>query len=200
MGYDVTISDQSTIPAAFQSVAEGRTDIFTSAWFPARDFTFDKYSNLVKLGQSYGGKDRDAYEGWMVSVGVAQEHSVAHVQDLNSPELARLFDTDGDGKGNLIGCPGDWVCAKRHPEILQDHGLAGLYEIDEPGSEAELLASVEERFRQGQPALFYMYQPVAFPGGTPVMDQAVWLEGTTAYLPLAFNRAITRSDFIANHP
>ena len=67
MGYDVRVTDQTTIPAAFESVSVGRTDMFTSAWFPARDSTLDKYPNLVKLGQVYGGKDRDAFEGWMVS-------------------------------------------------------------------------------------------------------------------------------------
>ena len=62
------------------------------------------------------------------------------------------------------------------------------------------MTSVEDRFRQSKPAFFYMYQPVTFPGDVPVMDRSVWLEGTEAYLPLAFNRTIVRSDFIVNHP
>jgi len=200
LGYTVQIVDQATIPAAFESVASGQTDIFTSAWFPARDSSFEEYTNLVKLGQVYGGKAKDAFEGWMVPAEFSERFNVTHVGDLNNREVARALDTDGDGKGNLIGCPPDWTCAKRNPEILQDYELTELYEIDAQGSEQELLRTIETRFRQGQPALFYMHQPVVFPGDVPVMDRSIWLEGTEAYLPLAFDRTITRSDFIVNHP
>ena len=200
LGYDVRVSDQSTIPLAFESVSRGRTDIFTSAWFPARDSTLDKYPNLIRLGQVYGGKDRDAFEGWMVSADFARQNRISHVRDLSSPELARALDTDGNGKGNLMGCPADWVCAGRHSQILSDFGLSGMYEVEVPASEADLLSSVESRLKSGNPALFYMYQPVAFPGGQPIEARGVWLEVTKAYLPLAFNRAVVRGDFIANYP
>lgn len=200
LGYTVTIADQSTIPAAFESVALGRTAIFTSAWFPTRDATLAKHPNLLKLGQAYGGKARDAFEGWMVPADFSEQFNITHVQDLNNPAVARALDIDGDGKGNMIGCPADWVCAKRNHEILADYELAGLYEIDDQSSEEQLLGTIAQRFRQGQPALFYNYQPVAFPSDVPIMDRAIWLDGTQAYLPLAFNRAIVKSDFIVNHP
>jgi len=200
LGYFVRVADESTVPAAFESVASGGTDIFTSAWFPARDFTFGKYPNLVKLGQVYGGKEKDAYEGWMVSADLAKRYGLIHVGDLRDQEVVRALDTDGNGKGNLIGAPSDYVAAKLNPEILADYELGNLYEIDPVGSEEEFLNTVENRFRDGKPALFYMYQPVAFPGDLPIMDRAVWLEGTNTYLPLSFDRTIVRSDLIVNHP
>ena len=213
LGYDVRVSDQSTIPAAFESVATGRTDMFTSAWFPAGDSNLDKYPNLVKLGQVYGGKDRDAFEGWMVSADFARQNGLSHVRDLSDPVVARALDTDGDGKGNLIGSPEDHVAAGRyleipsdygvagrHPEILTDYGLSGLYDVDVPASEQELLLSIESRLRSGKPTLFYMYQPVGFPEDLLTEERFTWLQGTQAYLPLAFNRTVVRSEFIANSP
>ena len=130
LGYTVEIADIGAIPAAFESVASGRTYMFASAWFPARDSTFAKYSNLVKLGQVYGGKGKDAYEGWMVSADIAKRYNLTHVRDLKDREVARALDTDGNGKGNLIGAPSDYVAAKRIPELLQDYGLTDLYEIE----------------------------------------------------------------------
>ena len=200
LGYDVQVSDQTTIPAAFESVAAGRTDIFTSAWFPLRDSTLDKYPNLVKLGQIYGGKDRDAYEGWMVPIGLSEQYGVTQVKDLKKQAVVSALDTDGDGRGNLIGCPPDWVCAGRHAEILSDNNLSDLYEIDVPQTEDDLLAAVAERFQQGQAALFYMLQPVGFPGGFQVTERALWLSGTEQYLPLSFNRVVVKGDFLAFHP
>ena len=200
LGYQVQISDQLTIPAAFEAVASEKADIFTSAWFPARDSTIDKYPNLVKLGRVYGGKDRDAFEGLMLSADVAEQFGVIHVNDLADPALVRALDRDGDGTGNLIGCPPDWVCSARIPEILADYGLSGLYEVEEQQNEEQLLATIGERVSQGQPALFYSYQPVAFPEPVPVMDLAVWLKGTEAYLALAFDRIVVRDDFLASCP
>lgn len=200
LGYRVEVADLQTIPAAFEAVASGRADIFTSAWFPARDSTLDKYPNLVKLGLLYGGKAKDAYEGWMVSADLAKRFNLTHVKDLRNRKVAKALDVDGDGKGNLIGSPPTWASAKRHPEILGDYGLAGLYEIDKVGSEKELLTHIDERFRQGKPALFYMCDPVAFPGDVPMTERAKWLKGIEAYLPLAFNRTVVRNDLIANHP
>ena len=200
LGYNVQISDQTTIPAAFESVASGRTDIFTSAWFPARNATLDKYPNLVKLGQIYGGKERDAYEGWMVPIAVSEQYGVTQVKDLGKQAVVRALDTDGDGRGNLIGCPPDWVCAGRHAEILSDYNLADLYEIGVPQTEDALLAAVADRFAEGQAALFYMYQPVGFQSGFKVADQALWLRGTEQYLPLSFNRLVVKGEFLAHHP
>lgn len=200
LGYNVEVADLKTIPAAFEAVASGRADIFTSAWFPARDVTFDKYPNLVKAGLVYGGKAKDAYEGWMVSQDLAKRYNLTDVGDLRDRGVAEALDIDGNGKGNLIGCPETWICAKRHPEILADYGLAGLYEIEKVDSEKDLLETIQKRFSQNKPALFYMYLPVAFPGDTPITEQAVWLKGTEPYLRVAFDRTIIRGDLIASHP
>lgn len=200
LGYQVQISDQKSIPGAFESVAKGQTDIFTSAWFPLREFTLEKYPKLVKLGELYGGKERDAFEGLMLSVAQSEKYGISNVEDLSHPGLIKALDADDDGTGNLIGCPPDWVCAGRLPEILADHGLAEFYEIEEQASEDQMLAAIADRVGEDQPALFYMYQPVAFPGDLPVMDRAVWLKGTEAYLPSAVNRTVVRGDFLANRP
>jgi len=200
LGYTVEILDCKTIAGAFEAIASGRADIFTSAWFPNRDTTFAKYSNLMKLSYVYGGKAKDAYEGWMVSNDIARQYNLKHVKDLKNNSVARALDIDGNGKGNLIGSPRTWTSAKKHPEILADYGMAGLYEIKAFDSEKQFMEAVVQRFRQGKPALFYMYQPVAFPGNVPLTDQAIWLKGTEVYLRQAFDRTIARCDLIANHP
>ncbi len=200
LGYTVEITDFKTIPAAFEAVASGRADIYTSAWFPNRDATFDKYPNLVKLGYAYGGKTKDAYEGWMVSADIAGQYNISHVKDLRNPHVVRTFDTDGNGRGNLISGPNTWVSSKQHPEILADYGLTGLYEIETTGSEKQFLDTVEKRFHQNKPSLFYMYQPAAFTRKLPITSRAVWLKGTRPYLPQAFVRTVARNDLIVNYP
>ena len=107
LDYDVRIYEADDIPDAFAAVGDGRSDVFTSAWFPIRDFTFSKHPNLVKLGTVYGGSTRDAFEGIMVNRALAQQHEIRHLRDLARPEVVRLLDSNGDGRGESLGCPSD---------------------------------------------------------------------------------------------
>jgi Ca-activated chloride channel family protein len=200
LGYNVQIAQPGSIPGAFDWVAAGQADIFTSAWFPGRNVTFDKYPNLVKLGQVYGGKNKDAYEGWMVSAGLADQYNISHVADLRDRTVVKALDIDGDGRGNLIGCPDTWLCARRGPEMLADYGLTGLYEIEPQRSEQKMLETIAARLRNGQPAFFYLYLPVALPDDISITSQATWLDGTENYLPLSFDRNVVRGDFLVHHP
>jgi Ca-activated chloride channel homolog len=200
LGKTVAIVDATTVPGAFEWVSAGQADIYVSGWFPIRDATFAKFPNLVKLGHIYGGKAKDAYDGWMVTNEIARQYGLTHVNDLRNKQVAQALDTDGDGKGNLIGSPKDWGAAPRLPEILSDYGLSGLYEIDEQESEKQMINTIEKHLKDGKQLLFWMIQPVAFPGDIVITDRAVWLEGTEPYLPLSFNRAIARNDIVVNHP
>ena len=47
--------------------------------------------------------------------------------DLYDQEVARALDTDGDGKGNLIGAPETWLASERNDEIMVDYELVQLY-------------------------------------------------------------------------
>ncbi|UCC16685.1 MAG: VWA domain-containing protein [Dehalococcoidales bacterium] len=200
LGYTVKVTSPTSIDEAFEGVANGKADIFTDGWFPFRDTTLERYQNLIKLGQIYGGKERDAFEGLMISNDLARKYNVNHLRDLDNSEIARVLDTDGDGKGNIIGCPNVWGAAKIIPDILSEFGLSKMYEVDQPKSEEDLLSKIEQRLRLGEPTLFYFYQPAAFPEDLSLTDKARWLEGTEAYLNLAFVGNVVRGDFIVNHP
>lgn len=198
LGYTVKIVELS-VPDAYEQVARGGVHIYTDGWFPSQDSTYYKYPNLVKLGQCYGGKAKDAYEGWLVPTNFAREYGITNVRDLGKGEVARALDADGDGKGNLIGAPKTWLASKRNDEILANYGLVRLYEQDH-GTERELMEAIGQRLSQGKPTLFYLVLPNAFPTKVPVSTNLTWLKGSEQSLPLSFVRAVVRSDFIVYHP
>ena len=184
LGYSVRIGEPGKLADAYAAVGRGEADIFHDGWFPGtRDATLERDPNLVKLGFVFGGKARDAVSSVMISADFARENNITHIRDLKDPDIARALDTDGDGKGNLIGAPADWDGAKRVPEILSQYGLAELYEVDATSSEADLVAKVDQRLRQGGPALFYMIRPVAFPGGLRLSDHARFWRAPRSCLP-----------------
>lgn len=200
MGYTVEVVNGDSVPQFFELVNTGNADVFISAWFPTNDFTFEQYPNLVRVGQVYGGADRDAFEGWMATNDFARQYDIDSIEDLFKPDVIAALDSDGDGRGELLGCPEAWACSQRHAEILADYGLDTAYDMDPIPDEETMLAQVDQRTNANDPAVFYMYQPVAYPAEGTLDDRAMWLAGTEPYLPLAFNRGVTRSEFVASHP
>jgi Ca-activated chloride channel homolog len=198
MGYTVEIVNGASVPAFFELVDSGAADVFMSAWFPTNDFSFSRHPNLVRIGQVYGGGQRDAFEGWMATDNFAQQYDITTLTDLFKPAVIDALDTDGDGRGELIGCPQAWACSQRHAEILNDYGLDASYDMTTIPDETTMLNTIDQRVNS--PAVFYMYQPVAYPEQGTVDDIGTWLQGTEPYLPLAFNRGVTRTDFVASHP
>jgi Ca-activated chloride channel homolog len=200
LGYTVRIANGDSVPEFFELVATGVADVFISAWFPTNDFSFDQFPSLVRVGRGYGGQARDAYEGWMASKTLVQQFDVDSINDLFDPNVISALDYDNDGKGEILGCPEAWACSQRHAEILEDYGLSVSYEMDTIPNEEAMLEAINQRIANNQPAVFYMYTPVAFPEEGTLEDIATWISGTEPYLPLAFNRGVTRSDFVATHP
>ncbi len=192
LGYTVKVADLS-VPASYEQVAEGGAHIYVDGWFPSHDSIFDNYPDLVKLGQCYGGKARDAYSGWLVPGDFARDYNLTHVKDLSSPEVAQALDN------KLIGAPEAWGASKLNDGILDDYGLTGLYE-QEHGSEKGLAERVVERLNQGKPTLFYLCVPNAYSSQLWAADNLTWLEGTEERLGPSFVRAVVRSEFIVNHP
>jgi len=200
MGYNVEIVNGASVPEFLELVDSGRADVFMSGWFPTNDFTFEQFPNLVRVGQVYGGGERDAYEGWMATNDFARQNDIESIEDLFSPDVVDALDSDDDGRGELIGCPEAWACSQRHAEILSDYGLDAMYDMEPISDEETMLSMIDNRIASNDPGVFYMYVPVAYPEEGTLADSATWLSGTEPYLPLAFNRGVTRTEFVASHP
>lgn len=200
MGYDVEVIQRGSIPETMQAVALGHADAFPGGWFPTHDFNFDKHPNLVHLGQIYGGRDLDAFEGWMVTSDLSLQYDITSVEDLLDTNVAQALDSDGDGRGEIIGCPDFWACAARNQQIMDDYGLSTFYDLRVPSSEPEMLDLIDNREANGQASIFYLYVPIAYPEDGSLSERAFWLEGTQSYLPLAVSRVVSRTDFVASHP
>ena len=47
--------------------------------------------------------------GYLIDKKTADQYHITNIEQLKDPKLARLFDTNGDGKADLTGCTG-WGC------------------------------------------------------------------------------------------
>ena len=201
----------SDIVRAFDAVASGQADIFTSAWLPSRNVLLDQRPNLLPLGQLYGGTARDAFEGLMLARSFAEAHDVYALADLARPEVQQALleannataqstedSTEDREAPTLLGCPSDWACALQLPLLLYDYDLSEAYRFIEPESEAQWATQLETLLNQGFPGPFYMIQPSDFP--QDALEDMLWLRGSEPYLPLSFNRSIVTGRLLAEHP
>lgn len=96
-----------TNPVIFEAMDKGSMDVLPEVWLPNQQNLYDKYvteNATVELNQT----PIAATQGLCVPDYVASELGVTSVTDLTDPDKAALFDTDGDGKGNMwVGNPGD---------------------------------------------------------------------------------------------
>ncbi|OWV46383.1 ABC transporter substrate-binding protein [Mameliella alba] len=106
LGLEVELQN-GTNPVIFEAMDKGAIDIIAEVWMPNQQNLYDTYvdgKGTVELNAN----SVPASQGLCAPSYVATEMGVTSVQDLTDPDKAALFDTDGDGKGNLwVGNPGD---------------------------------------------------------------------------------------------
>jgi glycine betaine/proline transport system substrate-binding protein len=96
--------------------------------------------------------------------------------------VAALFDSNGDGKADLVACPPGWGC-----ELVIEHQMDS-YELHDTveTTKAQYAASMADamaRYEQGEPILFYTWTPNWTVGMLKPGEDVVWIEVPFANLP-----------------
>lgn len=182
LGYEVSDPAENTRdPNGFYpALATGQFDLWVNGWFPLHDIYLE--GELV-TGQStdlpiepVGFQVRSgALQGYMIDKATADAMGITSMSQLSDASVARVFDSDGDGLANLIGCNEGWGCNG----VIDSH-IAELDWGDNveqvSGDYNDLVRGVRDRVAAGEPALFYAWTPNwTYEVLTPGTD-VVWLE------------------------
>ena len=101
LGYTTEIAELS-VPAIWAAMGAGETDIWTDSWQPNQEEFKEKYAETtVELGMIYG-KENDCLQGWLVPKAISEQYGITSLNDLNDPEIAKMFDIDDDGIGDVL--------------------------------------------------------------------------------------------------
>jgi len=123
-------------------------------------------------------------QGYKVDSATAEEYGITSLEQLKDPEIAALFDTDGDGKANLTGCNPGWGCELVIEHQLDEYGLRDTVQHDQ-GQYFALIADTITRYEQGEPVLFYTWTPLWVSGVLQEGEDVTWLEVPYTSLPEA---------------
>ena len=182
LGYEVSDpADNTRDPNGFYpALASGQFDLWVNGWFPGHDIYLE--GELV-TGQEVelpiepvGYQVRSgALQGYMIDRATADAMGIVSMSQLADASVARVFDQDGDGLADLIGCNDGWGCQKVIDSHISELDWGGNVE-QISGDYNELVAGVRESIASGEPVLFYAWTPnwtyeVLTPG-----EDVVWLE------------------------
>ncbi|SCZ36746.1 glycine betaine ABC transporter substrate-binding protein [Afifella marina] len=154
-GANVTLTP-GTNPVIFAAMASGKgdMDVHPEVWLPNIQGIVDEYKDNVVLGDTmFEGEQGDC-----VTKATAEKLGLSSITDLADPEIAKQFDSNGDGKGEFwVGATG-WASANTEKVKMRGYGLADLYE-PETIDEALAYARIGEKDKKGEPYVFYCYTP-----------------------------------------
>ena len=163
----------------YEAVATGEVDLWANGWFPTQDaFLQEDYSELVGTQVDDG-----ALQGYFMDRATAEAHGITNLGDLANPETAALFDEDGDGLADLVGCEPSWGCAAIIDHHLEVYGLKGTVRQVQ-GSYSPLIRATFDRYRAGRPVLYYTWTPNWTVGELQPGRDVVWLETPFPSLPV----------------
>ncbi|WP_459745720.1 glycine betaine/L-proline ABC transporter substrate-binding protein ProX [Pseudomonas sp. 3A(2025)] len=181
LGYKVQEPKETEYATMVLAVAYGDADFTVNLWDKLHDDFYQKAGgdrSMVKAGDIMPG----VLQGYLIDKKTADKYNIKYLTDLQKPEIARLFDTNGDGKADLTGCNPGWGC-----ELVIDHHLKA-YDLEKTvvanrGSYFALMADTIARFKEGKPILYYTWVPQWIAGVLVEDRDVVWLEVPRTDLP-----------------
>ena len=167
-GYSV--SDPSEIELgpsnAYTAMAEGACHMWANSWYPGH---FSWYENELPDGSlvadhvmAVDGLFQDSgVQGFLLTKSWADDNNIVSIDQINADEsLYSQFDSDGDGVGEILGCPEDWTCDDIIENMIAFSGWDNFVET-KAGYDA-LFAEFMNKVNAGEPAIIYTWTPASY--------------------------------------
>lgn len=180
LGYDVGEITTLDNPPFYQAVSQGDLDLWVNGWFPLHNTykkTFEKGAEAVGYVAKGG-----ALQGYLVDKKTADEHDIKYLEDMKKPEIAKLFDTDGNGKANMVACPPGWGCEELIAYQMDAYKLHDSIDLIKAGYSASM-ADALGRYKNGESIFFYTWTPNWTVGLLKPGKDVVWLQVKDVKLP-----------------
>ncbi len=157
LGYTVEKAQDLAVPIFYQSVCQGDVDFWANSWFPLQNVqlpkNFDEKAEIAGYVIKAG-----ALQGYLASKKDVEKFGITSLDDFKRPEVKEAFDSDGDGKAELVGCPPGWGCELANNFHMEVYGLEEHIHLIKAGYSAGM-ADALARYQSGKPILFYTWTP-----------------------------------------
>ncbi len=185
-----------TNPIIFEAMDGGSMHIHPEVWIPNQKNLHDTY--VTEKGTVLAGENGvEAFIGMCLPRGFAEANNISSIDDLTNPNVAALFDSNGDGKGEIyIGATG-WASTNVERIRAKTYGYGDGFELQEM-DEALAYADLDNAISNGTAWVGACYAPhyvfaqydltvLEEPAHDPAQwnvsqptDDPKWLENSTA--------------------
>jgi len=190
IGYDVKTPLEVEITVAHVAVGNGDADFYAVHWDPLQTAFYEKGGGDEKMTK-VGSIATGALQGYLIDKKTAEKYNVTSVEQLKDPEIAKIFDTNSDGKADLTGCNPGWGCERVIEHHLKAYDLAPTVTHNQ-GSYFALMADTITRFKKGDPILYYTWTPLWVSGILVPGENVQWLTVPYTDLPGGEENAKTK--------
>ncbi len=148
-----------TNPVLFEAMDEGSIDVHPDVWMPNQKNLVEKYvrdkGTVVLSGNGYTGQ-----AGTCVTQQTIDKTGVKSVYDLGDPEIARQFDSDGNGKGEIWAGASGWASTTIEKVRFKSFGITETFDVLEMDEELGL-ARIRAAAESGEPLATMCVKPHA---------------------------------------
>lgn len=181
LGYTVKPINVAEYNIAYQAIATGDATFLADAWVPLHDNFYNAVGGDKTLYRE-GTYSNNALQGYLIDKATAEKYNITNIEQLKDPKIAKLFDSNGDGKADLTGCTPGWGCQESIEHQMDAYKLRNTV-THNMGSYPAMMADTISRYREGKPILYYTWTPywvsaVLVPG-----KDVIWLEVPFTSLP-----------------
>lgn len=156
LGLEVELQN-GTNPVIFEAMDSGAMHVHPEVWIPNQanlNTTFVQEKGTVRMNPNGVAAD----QAICVTKGTAERTGINSLSDLTNPDMARNFDSDGDGIGEIwIGAAG-WASTNVEKIRARSYGYDQTMTLKEM-DETLALAEVDNAVTRGDNIVFYCYTP-----------------------------------------
>jgi glycine betaine/proline transport system substrate-binding protein len=171
MGYTVTEPKAMKPSVFYLAAAAGDLDLWVNGWFGTHDTYIKEAKGKVKAVGNVMSKG--GLQGYLIDKKSADKYGIKTVMDIK--KHAKQFDSNGDGKADMVACPPGWGCEKQITKHFNELGLGDFInpvQADYSASMADAIA----KFKNGKSVLFYTWTPNWTVGALELGKDIVWIE------------------------
>ena len=156
LGLEVELQN-GTNPVVFEAMDSGAMHVHPEVWLPNQINLNKKFVQEKKtVRQTAAGVAGD--QAMCVTKGTAERTGIKDLAELSNPDMAKNFDTDGDGKGEIwIGAAG-WASTNVEKIRAKSYGYSETMQLKEM-DETLALAEVDNAVSKKSNIVFFCYTP-----------------------------------------
>jgi glycine betaine/proline transport system substrate-binding protein len=171
MGYKVTEPKTMKPSVFYVAAAAGDVDLWVNGWFGTHDGYIEETKGKVKAVGNVMPKG--GLQGYLIDKKTADKFKIKSVMDIKNH--AKQFDSNGDGKADMVACPPGWGCEKQITKHFAELGLGEFINPIQADYSASMADAIAKQ-KNGKSVLFYTWTPNWTVGALELGKDIVWIE------------------------